>query len=71
MASPDYTSDRLRWSVSFGKYPANTLRMVRANRPKKPLVRLDAMDQGAKEKLEQENIHQCVAFARDGLDLKL
>ena len=53
-----------------GKYLANALRAVRANKPKKPLVRLDAMDQAAKVQLEQENIRQCVAFARDGLGLK-
>ena len=53
-----------------GKYLANALRAVRANKPKKPLVRLDAMDRAAKVQLEQENIRQCVAFARDGLGLK-
>jgi 3-oxoisoapionate decarboxylase len=54
-----------------GKYLANTLRMVRTNKPKKPLVRLDGMDQNARQALEQENVRQSVVFARDGLGLKV
>ncbi len=54
-----------------GIYLARTLRMVRANKPGKPLVWVDKMDQQAKLQFEQDNIRQCVEFARDGLGLKV
>ena len=54
-----------------GVFPARMLRMVRANKPKKPLVWVDKLDQAAKLQFEQDNISQSVAFARDGLGLKL
>ncbi len=53
-----------------GVYLARTLRMVRANQPARPLVRLDGMDQEARARLEQENVRQCVDYARDQLGLK-
>jgi 3-oxoisoapionate decarboxylase len=54
-----------------GVYLARTLRLIRANKPKKPLVWVDKLDQPAKVKFEQDNIAQCVAFARDGLGMKM
>lgn len=53
-----------------GVYLARTLRMVRANKPAKPLVRLDSMDQEARVRLEQANVRQSVDYARDQLGLK-
>jgi 3-oxoisoapionate decarboxylase len=53
-----------------GVYLARTLRMVRANKPAKPVVRLDGMNQEARERLEQENVRHCVDYARDQLGLK-
>ncbi len=53
-----------------GVHLARTLRMVRANKPPKPLVRLDNMDQEARVRLEQANVRQSVDYARDQLGLK-
>ena len=47
------------------------LRMVRANKPKKPLVWVDKLDQQAKLKFEQDNVAQSVLYARDDLGLKV
>ena len=54
-----------------GYYLARMLRTVRANKPKKPLVWIDKLDQAAKLQFEQDNIRQSVEFARDGLGLKI
>jgi len=54
-----------------GVYLARTLRLVRANKPAKPLVRLDGMDQEARVRLEQDNVRQSVDYARDQLGLKV
>lgn len=53
-----------------GLYLARTLRMVRANKPRQPLVWLDKMSIQAKLQSEQDNIRQCVEFARDELGMK-
>ncbi len=50
-----------------GVYLARTLRMVRANKPGKPLVWIDKMEKAAQLEFEQENIRQSVDFARDQL----
>ncbi len=52
-----------------GLYLARALRMVRTNKPRKPLVWLDKMSNEAKLQFERDNIRQCVEFARDGLGL--
>jgi sugar phosphate isomerase/epimerase len=54
-----------------GVYLARMLRLVRANKPAQPLVRLDGMDQEARVRLEQENVRQSVDYARDQLGLKV
>ena len=54
-----------------GVYLARMLRMVRANKPKKPLVWVDKLDQQAKLKFEQDNVAQSVLYARDDLGLKV
>ena len=53
-----------------GVYLARMLRLVRANKPAQPLVRLDGMDQEARVRLEQDNVRQSVDYARDQLGLK-
>ena len=52
-----------------GRYLARTLAMVRANKPKKPLVRVDALSKEEALKLEQENVQRSLAYARDQLGL--
>jgi sugar phosphate isomerase/epimerase len=54
-----------------GVYLARTLRLVRANKPPKGLIRLDGMDQEARVKLEQDNVRQSVDYARDQLGLRI
>ncbi|MDP2998407.1 MAG: TIM barrel protein [Bryobacterales bacterium] len=54
-----------------GVYLARMLRMVRANKPAKPLARLESMDQEARVRLEQDNVRQSVDYARDQLGLKI
>jgi sugar phosphate isomerase/epimerase len=54
-----------------GVYLARMLRLVRANKPAKPLVRLDGMDQEARVRLEQDNVRQSVDYARDQLGLRV
>lgn len=54
-----------------GVYLARTLRLIRANKPKKPLVWVDKLSQEERLKFEQDNIRQCVEYARDGLGLRL
>ena len=54
-----------------GMYLARALRMVRANKPHRPLVRVDGMDQEARVRLEQANVRQSLDYARDELGLRV
>jgi sugar phosphate isomerase/epimerase len=54
-----------------GVYLARTLRMVRNNKPRKPLVWVDKLDQSEKLQFEQDNIRQCVEYSRDVLGLRV
>jgi 3-oxoisoapionate decarboxylase len=54
-----------------GVYMARMLRMVRANKPKQPLVWISKLDKPAALQVEQENIRQSIEFSRDGLGLKI
>jgi sugar phosphate isomerase/epimerase len=54
-----------------GVYLARALRMVRANKPHRPLVRVDGMDQEARVRLEQANVRQSLDYARDELGLRV
>jgi hypothetical protein len=47
------------------------LRLVRANKPAKPLTRLEGLDQEARIRLEQDNVRQSVDYARDQLGLRI
>lgn len=53
-----------------GRYLARTLAMVRAHKPAKPLERIDALEQPAKERLERQNVRECLDYARDHLGLR-
>lgn len=53
-----------------GRYLARTLAMVRANKPRSPLPRIDGLDQAARLTLEMDNVRQCVEYARDHLGLR-
>jgi hypothetical protein len=69
---PCYTE---KYWVTFpdrnGVYLARTMRMLRANKPKKPLVKLDGMSEEARKQFEQDNVRQCVDYARDQLGLRV
>ena len=54
-----------------GKYLARSLRMVREHKPEKPLLRVSTMDKEAQLKVEMDILNQCIAYARDGLGLRL
>jgi hypothetical protein len=54
-----------------GVYLARMLRLVRANKPPQPLVRLEGMDQEARVRLEQDNVRLSVDYARDQLGLRV
>jgi hypothetical protein len=54
-----------------GVYLARMLRLVRANKPAQPLVRLESMDQEARVRLEQDNVRLSVDYARDQLGLRV
>lgn len=53
-----------------GRYLARTLAMVRAHKPARPLVRIDGLSQEEKERLEEQNVRQCLDYARDHLGLR-
>lgn len=53
-----------------GVYLARALRMVRANKPPRPLVVIDGLDQDARVALEQANVRQSLDYARDDLGLR-
>jgi sugar phosphate isomerase/epimerase len=52
-----------------GKYLARTLRMVDANARKQILPRIDQLDKPAQKRLEEENVKQCLYYARQQLGL--
>ena len=54
-----------------GVFLARTLRMVRANKPRKPLVWVDKLAAAERLQFEQDNIRQCVDYARDDLGLRV
>lgn len=53
-----------------GLYLARTLRFVHDNPPSGPLPQVSGMDQEARHRQEEENVKQCLAFARDSLGLR-
>lgn len=52
-----------------GRYLARALRMVDANARTQPLPRLDGLDKAAQLRLEEENVKQCLYYARQQLNL--
>lgn len=53
-----------------GGHLARTLAMVRANKPKRPLPQPNSLDPAAHLQLEEDNVKQCLAYARDRLGLR-
>lgn len=50
-------------------YLARTLRMVREKRSKQPLPRMDGLDREAQLRVENDNVKQCLNYAREQLGL--
>jgi hypothetical protein len=44
--------------------------MVRAHKPREPLPQPDSLDSAARQRLEEDNVKQCLAYARDQLELR-
>jgi len=52
-----------------GIYLARTLRLVRANPPRRPLPRVEGLDMEARKRYERENVERCIEYARAHLGL--
>jgi sugar phosphate isomerase/epimerase len=52
-----------------GIYLARTLRMVRANKPRKPLPRTAGLDEAGRKRLELDHVERCIEYARKHLGL--
>lgn len=52
-----------------GRCLAKTLRLVREHRPRKPLTKVSDLPHDAHQKLEEDNVRQCLAYA--GRELRL
>ncbi len=52
-----------------GRALASTLRVVRARKSRQPLPRLDHLDKEAQLRLEEDNVKQCLRYAREQLGL--
>lgn len=52
-----------------GFYLARTLRLVRANRPRRPLPRVEGLETEARKRFERENVERCIEYARSHLGL--
>jgi sugar phosphate isomerase/epimerase len=53
-----------------GAYLAWTLRLVRDHPPAAPLPHVSGMDEAARRQQEEDNVKQCLAFARNSLGLQ-
>lgn len=53
-----------------GLYLARTLRFVHDHPPSEPLPQVSGMDQGTRHRREEENVKQCLVFARESLGLQ-
>jgi sugar phosphate isomerase/epimerase len=54
-----------------GRFLARALTLVRAHPPRRPLPRVDTLDPTARQRLEEDNVKQCLAYAREQLGLRL
>ena len=54
-----------------GEYLARTLRLVRDHPPAGPLPHVSGLDEEARRREEEENVRQCLAYARDQLGLRV
>jgi 3-oxoisoapionate decarboxylase len=53
-----------------GEYLARTLRLVRDHPPATPLPQVTGLDDAARRQQEEDNVKQCLAYARDTLGLR-
>jgi 3-oxoisoapionate decarboxylase len=53
-----------------GEYLARTLRLVRDHPPAGPLPHVTGFDEEARRRQEEENVRECLAYARDTLGLR-
>ncbi|HEV2492857.1 MAG TPA: TIM barrel protein [Terriglobia bacterium] len=53
-----------------GLYLARTLRLVREHRSSKPLTKVSGLSRDSRQKLEEENVRQCLAYAGRELGLE-
>jgi 3-oxoisoapionate decarboxylase len=53
-----------------GEYLAQTLRLVRDHPPARPLPHVSGLDKEARRREEEDNVRQCLAYARDQLGLR-
>jgi sugar phosphate isomerase/epimerase len=54
-----------------GRYLARALNMVRAHVPAQALPRVSGLDPAARRKLEEDNVKQCLAYAREQLGMSM
>ena len=52
-----------------GRCLARTLTLVRTHKPRDPLSRPDSLDPAARLRLEEDNVRQCLVYAREDLGL--
>ncbi|HEV2380207.1 MAG TPA: TIM barrel protein [Terriglobia bacterium] len=53
-----------------GEYLARTLRLVRSHPPARPLPQISGLDAEARRRQEEDNVKQCLAYARETLGLR-
>ena len=53
-----------------GRYLAQMLRLVREHRSSKPLTKVSGLSRDSRQKLEEENVRQCLAYAGRELGLE-
>ena len=58
------------FSDRSGECLARTLAMVRAHKPREPLPQPDGLGPDDRLRLEEDNVKQCLAYARDQLELR-
>ena len=52
-----------------GEFLAHALTMVRANKPRKRLPQPESLDPAARRKMEEDNVANCLAYARETMGL--
>lgn len=53
-----------------GRYLARALSLAREHRPRHPLSKVSGLERGARQRLEEDNVRQCLAYAERELGLE-